>query len=529
MAAAPTSIVPGVALGVLGKLGMQRRHARHSNNDYVALGASIHEVLSIVKDDRQQYPAIELHYSQTEPLATPVVVNLPQNGLRLQFDGADQRLRLIEVTDFKKIRLAYRGSELMKTSDDGPAFKRIYSMSLFGPSFPGEYLPPKNKSPTGTYVLSWPGVAFNFPLQHSAWSKDKDHVSLLGSHVASPATHMVIFDGKSWLEARRDLFVKPPAGPRLSALTSRAKDSLPAELEEARVLGDGQIELLRSQAQPFLITLNSTTPQGLITELGPPDAVHRREERASTPDTGGVHRRTGSTSHPVSNGRPHPGSQPSSYSSTGTDTFDADFDSGGDAEEDPSDRASREKFWCYFSHGLDILIGPPTDTTTVPTIETISAQRTPLATSPHLVVLKVVIHGNVPGSYAFNRHRRLRWSVTLPTTTAHQQQPQQILHSEQNFDHDIKPALLSAFTTTDTWANGTSEMGKGKVVNRTWGGSGNSPIGDSTFLLEDAEQEVLVGEGGGSEQWLGNTKLFAFPGCVFEVLEGGAVGGLTVY
>ncbi|KAK4545491.1 hypothetical protein LTR36_002841 [Oleoguttula mirabilis] len=492
MAAATTAVIPGHSLGP------------------IALGASIHEVLSIVKDDKEQYPAIDLHYSQTEPLSTPVVVSLPGNGIRLRFDGADQRLRLIEVTDLRTIKLAYKGSELVKTHEDspatsGPAFKRVYS--LFGPSYPGEYLAPKNRSPTGTYVLSWPGVAFTFPLLHSAWSKEKDHVSLLGSHVASPATHMALFEGKSWPEARRDLFLKPPAGPRLSVLASRSKDSLPAELEEARVLGDGRIELLRSQAPAFCITLNETTPQDLVTEIGPPDAVHRREEQAATPDPG-VHRRTGSTSRPISNGRAHPGSQPSSYSSTGTDTFDADFDSG-DAEEDPTERASREKFWCYFSHGLDILIGPPSDTTSA---SNTGPTRTPLSTSPHLVVLKVIIHGNVPGSYAFNRHRRLRWNIVIPTHT---------LQSEQHFDHDMKPALLSAFT--GVWPD--SEMGKGKVVNRTWGGSGPS---DSSYFLPD-EDEDIVADGGGSEQWLGNTKLFAFPGLVFEVLENGAVSGLTVY
>ena len=287
-------------------------------------------------------------------------MSLPENGLRLRFDGADQRLRLIEVIDFRKIKLAYKGSELVKTHDDGPApsgppFKRIYS--LFGPSYPGEYLAPKGRSPTGTYVLSWSGVAFTFPLQHSAWSKEKDHVSLLGSHVASPATHMAVFEGTSWPEARRDLFIKQPTGPRLSALAGRPKDNLPTELEGAHVSGNGQIELLRGQTPSFSITLNETTPQDLITELGPPDATHKREELNTTPEPSN-HRRTGSTSRPMSNGRMNPGSQPSSYSSTGTDTFDADFDSG-DADEDPAERTSRERFWCYFSHGLDIMIGVP--------------------------------------------------------------------------------------------------------------------------------------------------------------------------
>lgn len=90
-------------------------------------------------------------------------------------------------------------------------------------------------------------------------------------------------------------------------------------------------------------------------------------------------------------------------------------------------------------------------------------------------------------------------------------------------------------------------MAKGKVVNRTWSGSGGiGGIGgsESGFFLPDEEQEVGGGEGGGiggvlgggeeegeegSETWLGNTKLFSFPGLVVEVLGNGAVAGLTIY
>ncbi|KAK5696225.1 hypothetical protein LTR17_024393 [Elasticomyces elasticus] len=479
------------------------------------LGTALHEVLTLVKDDKLQYPIINLHHSQVEPLTTPVVVSLPENGLRLQFDGPDQRLRLIEVLDFGKVKLQHKGSDFIKIHEDspplsGPVFKRVYS--LLGPSFPGEYSPPRDRSRHGTYALSWPGVAFNFPLLDSEWSDSKDHVSLLGSHVALPATSMALFEGQSWPEARRDLFVKQPVGPRSSMLTSRPKDGLPVEIEHVHVQADGSVDLLRDgPAGVFTIVLNETTSQDLLTELGPPDAHHKREERGATPDQNG-HKRTGSTSWPLTNGRPHVGSQPSSYSSTGTDTFETDFDSG-DAEEDASDRASRQRFWCYFAHGMDILVGPPVDK--VKPAE--RKDRTPLGTSQHLVVLKVIVHGNVPGSYAFNRHRRLRWSIALPTDTS---TSSNFLTSEHSFEHDIKPVLMAAYADTATG----SEMGRGMVVNRTWGPEGSS---ESSFYLPDAEED-LEDAGGSSEQWLGNTKLYAFPGLTFEVLENGAVSALTM-
>ena len=496
MPAAALTVVPGHSLGQL------------------HLGASLYEILTLVKGDKATYPSINVHHSQSEPLATPVVVGLPENGLRLRFDGADQRLRLIEVLDFRKAKLQHKGSDLIKSLDDsnsssGPGFKRVYS--LFGPSYPGEYIAPRDSSPRGTYVLSWAGIAFNFPLLHSAWSPEKDHVSLLGSNLASPATQMALFEGKSWAEARRDLFVRQSTGPRMSALSTRSKDSLPAEIEHANVLGDRKIELFRlNAAGNFTIVLNQTTPQDLLTELGPPDVTHRREERDATPEQT-MHKRTSSTSRPRSNGR-HPGSQPSSYSSTGTDTFETEFESG-EMDEDSFDRSSRQKFWCYFNHGLDILVGPPIDRAPLQTEPT---PRTPLTSSPHLVVLKVVVHGNVPGSYAFNRHRRLRWYISLPGTDA----SGDYLSSEHHFDQEIKPILMAQYA--GVWPE--AEMGRGKVINRTWGGEDSS---DSGFFLPDAGQDLEDG-GGSSEQWLGNTKLYSFPGLAFEVLDNGAVSALTV-
>lgn len=469
---------------------------------FFTLGSSLHEVLTTVKADKEHFPTIDLHISQHRPLAVPIVVVLPQNGIRLRFDACDQRLRLIEVLDFAKVRVAYKGSELVKKQEGKSAsFKRIYQ--LFGASYPGEYIAPKSGH-TGTYVLSWTGVAFNFPLQHSAYSPEKDHVSLLGSHAASSASNMAIFDGNSWPEARQSLFTKTPSGPRLPALASQPRDNLPVEIDGASIEEPGHLTLIRrAPALPFNIVFGQTTPQDLVTELGQPDATHKRDPQATTEEAN--HSRPRNNSRSLSNGMHRP-TPPSSYSSTGTDTFDTDFDSG-DADDDVAERAGRETFWCYFSHGMDILVGPFSE-------QTSTAERyqpiTPLSSSPHLVVLKVVMHGNVPGSYSFNRHRRLRWSMQLRGASS-------ILNSEHSFE-DIKPDLLQAFH--GVWPE--TEMGRGKVVNRTWG-AGPS---DSSFFLPDEDHDLV--EAGGSEQWLGNTKLYSFPGLQFEVLQNGAISALTV-
>ena len=83
-----------------------------------------------------------------------MVLNLPTNGLRLRFDGPQQRLRLIEVLDFTKSQLTYKDKEVLRAptaaqtastqpeSVSGPTFRHIYNR-LLGPTFPGEYIQPE--------------------------------------------------------------------------------------------------------------------------------------------------------------------------------------------------------------------------------------------------------------------------------------------------------------------------------------------------------------------------------------------------
>ena len=167
------------------------------------MGASLHNVLTRLKAQPQTYPQLDLAYSAAEPVVQPVILTLPANGLRLRFDGPDQRLRLVEVLDFSKTSLTYKNNEVVrqtKSSNEGsseqepqatgPLFRHVYNR-LFGPTYPGEYVRPEpnDTSEYGTYVLSYPGVAFSFPLKHTAWSEKSDFVSLLSSSAASPQVY----------------------------------------------------------------------------------------------------------------------------------------------------------------------------------------------------------------------------------------------------------------------------------------------------------------------------------------------------
>ncbi|KAH9868270.1 hypothetical protein J1614_007342 [Plenodomus biglobosus] len=515
---------------------------------FITLGCSLHEILTTIKAEVKAFPRFQLYHDDLRPISSPVQLVLPDNGLRLQFDGPDQRLRLIEVLDFAKAKLVYKDIEVFKPGDgysgvsgasSGPRFRHVYD-KLLGPTYGGEYLPPKSEDPNarGTYNLSYPGVAFNFPVQHSAYSPKKDFISLLSSSATGPALSMAVFTGESWQKARGTLFTSIPLNPRSLAVT-KSKEG-PDEIELVKVHGQGKIELVRRSSPPFWIILSETTPQDLIMELGAPDSIYRKNDHRLS-----IHkdRRTSDASDLCPNGLT-PDDDSDHASAINTDGEDAWSDSSS-AELSAQERevAAAEHFYNYYHHGFDILISqptaisPPSPATTTTT--THQPHQTPTAQPlNHLTATKIIFHGNIPGSYQFNRHRRSRWSLNhIPPSP--QQHPASALTSETPFS-DLSRRLKQVFHTSYDTEEQERLLQRGMALNRGWG---DSP-GSSCELLggwEDGSSQrrnqgvaSLVGQGsvvGGAEGAadVGNVELFGFPGLVFEVLKNGAVSALTVY
>ncbi|PYI05636.1 isoleucyl-tRNA synthetase [Aspergillus sclerotiicarbonarius CBS 121057] len=487
----------------------------------LALGASLHNVLSRVKAHPQLYPAIDIAYSSSEPLHKPVTLQLPSSGLRLRFDGPDQRLRLIEVLDFSKITLVYKNQEVLKgakpqeqsVTQQGPNFRHVYNR-LFGPSYPGEYIPPDNpQSPYGTYVLSYPGVAFSFPLQNSAWSDQCDFVALLSSSAALPATSMAIFQGSSWPESRNKLFTQQPQFPRSPALASKSRESISDEIEEFLVFGAGKIEVVRRSTPSAHITLSETTPQDLVAEFGPPDAIYRKHDRRIA-----IHRAAGRSGgeDPLHMG-PSPGRgidvTDIDQSSTNSVTDDSDDELFQSNALDPSSLPT-ECFFNYFHHGFDAFISYPT--TPGPAFPG-SDQKDPTPPSPssQLVVTKIILHGNVPGSYPFNRHRRSRWKMIFNP-------PDDLVTSETRYE-EVSERLRSVWKGSYASAAEERALQRPMVLNRGWGDSPES----SVEFLGGWEESTGKGQRTGHDAHdggLGNTELFGFPGLLFEVMKNGAQG-----
>lgn len=450
-------------------------------------------------------------------------MTLPTNGIRLRFDGPDQRLRLIEILDFSKSTLTYKSTELVRRSGSttdatfdqsaGPSFKHLYNR-LFGPSYPGEYIPPKSKQVNGAYVLSWPGLAATFSLRPKSWSEKVDFVTLLSSSAASPATSLAIFSGSSWSEARSMLYSKQPNLPRTLSLAGKQSDHIPDEIEEVVIHGQGKIELFRRASVPWMIVLNETTSQDLVAELGPPDAIFRKTGGRISVQASTSNNRLPSMS-PVLD--PHVAEHEHSSAKSFTDESENEI---LNIDEDRNEDTNSEAFYNYFHHGFDALISSPQP----------SATRDPerAHTPPDSVVTKLFLHGNIPGSYAFNRHRRSRWRVAVESDGLDVP-----VTSEMRFS-DVSDTLKLVYQHAYRDSEEEKRMQRGMVLNRGWG-DGESPE-SSIELLGDFEEGLVSSKDGTTRPEIeasisnfNNTELFGFPGLLFEVLKNDSIACLTVY
>lgn len=499
----------------------------------------MHDVLTRLKAQVQLYPTIDVSYSPSKPLAAPIILNLPPNGIRLRFDGPDQRLRLIEVLDFTKTQFIYKntdlvklpdttGSEITPPSSGGPAFRHVYNR-LMGPAFPGEYIPPASDSGSaqGMYILSYPGIAFTFPFQDSKWDPAKDFVSLLSSNAAAPAKSMAVFGGESWQDACHDLMTTPCSNPRSLALSSRGKEFRPREVDLVRIRGNCWVDMERGANTPtFQIILGKTTPQDLVAELGPPDAIYHKSGRKMAVykiqhRDRKITRTSSSTFHAN-----HEDMTDTDQSSLQSATDDSDTEERTNATGNTKADSSVECFYNYFHHGFDIFISrsalPPPGLSSA---KHDGDEMVEVGEPNQLVATKILLHANVPGSYPFNRYRRSRWVLDV--------QPSEVgdtLNSETPF------TILSG-SLRQVWRNHSSDdigedsLQRHIVLNRELAespGSSCELLGgweESTDTQRERSTNSVTKDGPG----YGNTKLFGFPGLLFEVLRNDAISCLTVY
>jgi isoleucyl-tRNA synthetase len=326
---------------------------------------------------------------------------------------------------------------------------------------------------------------------------------------------MAVFQGSSWNDACSNLFVRVPQLPRSTALVGKNRDSVGDEIEEVRIHGAGRIELCRRSSPPFWITLSETTPQDLVAELGPPDAIYRKNDRRILIHGGQASRDINSSPSPLR------GIDPTDvdHSSENSVTDDSDPDVSSRPGHTWSKQSS-ECFYNYFHHGFDILVSHPT-TFGPPFPGSKSPETSSLPNPSQLTVTKLLLHGNIPGSYPFNRHRRSRWTIEIDPHS-------EPITSETAYSK-ISAHLKRVWKDSYSSASEEASLQRAMVLNRGWGDSPGSSVELLGGWEENTEHKQWSGTMDDGAQTLGNTELFGFPGLLFEVLNNGAVSCLTVY
>lgn len=514
---------------------------------FLVLGASLHDILTRLKAEPQRFPKLDLIYNPADPVREPVILGLPANGLRLRFDGPEQRLRLIEIVDFTKNHIFLKPAndkerDLVRPPSDslpqtdapsGPTFRHIYQRFL-GPTYDGEYIPGEEggNDSSGIYVLSYPGVAFTFPMKRSEYAPSKDIISLLSS--SAIPTAMAVFSGDSWAQSREKLWTEVLPSIKTFTPLAKGKDVFPDEVSLIRIHGGGKLQVFRKWSNSyFWITLGDTTPQQLVAELGPPDAIYRKNDQRMY-----IHKLRAASN---TMGRPNGNDLRRQDDLTDTDeslahTASDDYDSNEDAVEDDNvANVSGECFYNYFYLGFDVLVSTPTAPSPPPPSQQANGNTSPTIPEPiiknesvdRLVATKVILHANVPGSYPFNRHRRCRWEIPYlsPELTS---AAGGVVDSETQFPV-IEESLREEWKGIYASESDARQKQRGMVLNRGWG---DSPGSSCEFLggWEETGGSVMPGVGrkfDGSED--STTTLYGFPGLVFEVLKNGYVSAVTVF
>ncbi|KAF9426796.1 hypothetical protein BGZ94_005997 [Podila epigama] len=224
------------------------------------LGTSLWDIIRLLRDQAALIPVVDLKYSEENPFAADIVLRLASNGIELRFEPLSQRLKLIKVDDFSRLRLTYQGGEV-SSAKALPTFLLAYK--LFGPTYPGEFDGSKH-----LYTLSYP---VDLPLEFP-------------DGTTPVASHMYIYYSADWTTA---------APVPISTLVRNIQESNSPGHHGGR-FGEGKTELERVIArinygvslqfagmtpqQKCLILLHVTTPQDLLADLGSPASIYYKEE-----------------------------------------------------------------------------------------------------------------------------------------------------------------------------------------------------------------------------------------------------------
>lgn len=125
----------------------------------IILGMSFYQVIQILKSNCETIKTIQLIYNDKDPISSDYMLNLINDGIILYFDSKNQRLKLIEISDLRKLKLRYYGNYFNNLPAVQPTFEQI--IEIFGITSPGFY---DNNSKV--FLLHFPGLLFTFSIDY---------------------------------------------------------------------------------------------------------------------------------------------------------------------------------------------------------------------------------------------------------------------------------------------------------------------------------------------------------------------------
>lgn len=451
------------------------------------LGALLYNIIKTLKETGRPF---KIAYSSKNYLETPLLITLPEQGVRLMFSATGhQKLLLIEILNFEHLKLNYKGSYLndivyteptdlelasMSGSDSyldfekkkqilPPTLKEVYNR-IFGPTFPGA-LDRESKS----YLLSYPGVAFKFYIGLEellmALGENDDKNSILSKltnwHRASDiiCKNMAIFNGddySSFLAQLPHMARDNDAPPRLSNTADLCIEKIVV------TLCDGTAEIRfhsENKVPPAKIVIGQSTQQDILRVLGPPDAYFNKFDSRLL-----IHKHI--------------------LSSTVLD-----LDSG-----------SVFKFHNYFRHGIDLLynLNPPNQ--------------------KGGILLKIIIHnGGIIKTLDFMKWSKCNWKIQTRPGDAPSVNSSMYFHQfDESFLNEVNtgksdPVLLNRneieFSKDDDLEVVLSDELQLNLIL------------SATNLTESVESNAL-----------GQLKLYGYDRCIWEVVESNdCVSCVTIY
>lgn len=125
----------------------------------IILGMSLYQVIQILKSNCETIKTVQLVYNDKDPISSDYMLHLTNDGIILYFDSTNQRLKLIEITDLKKLKMRYYGNYFNNIPAVQPTFEQI--IEIFGITSPGYY---DNNS--SVFLLHFPGLLFTFSIDY---------------------------------------------------------------------------------------------------------------------------------------------------------------------------------------------------------------------------------------------------------------------------------------------------------------------------------------------------------------------------